>query len=108
MYYQIEKEIRVEDLSIRAVALCNIYLPKSTGKRIYVLISGGVGNFIWGGKTYTLLRAIYSNGRAYNFENREYIPINLKPSHGKVVITLLDENKTERSGEAVLHFRHNL
>ena len=105
MYYYIEKELRVDDLGYKEVALCNIYLPKTTGKRIYALISESVGNFMWGENIYTLLRAIYSNGRAYNFENREYIPINLKTSHGKVTITLLDENKKEISGEGVLHFR---
>ena len=108
MYYYIEKTIIVEDLGYNEVSLCNIYLPRTSGKRIYVLISGGLGNFIWKEKTYTLLRAVYSNGRAYNFEHRQYIPINLKPSHGKVILTLLDENQNEISGEAILHFQNSL
>ena len=106
MYYFIEKEVVVEDIGFNEVSLCNIYLPKTTGKRIYVLISGGQGNFIWKDKTYTLLRAIFSNGRSYNIENRLYIPINLKPSHGRVILTLLDQNQKEISdGECVLHFK---
>ena len=105
MYYFVEKEILIQDLGFKEVALCNTYLPRSTGKRIYIMISVGYPNFIWKDKTYTLLKSIYSNGRCFNMVNREYIPIDLIPSHGKVVLTLLDENQKEVSGESLLHFR---